>query len=155
VPAPGQRNHQRKEQPGQNADSEGCAFHEFDVQEVEAESDQTECDCNGHPTGARLQVAHDRPLFPGIVFPSIVRERGANFIFVLLATNAKDHWRGWSGSGIAVQCSALCTPGMGVNLWGESPLYVNPVNVFNILTKVLAEGKGVSVRKGLKGWSEA
>ena len=39
---------------------------------------------------------------------------------------------------------------MGVNLWGESPLYVNPVNVFNTLTKVLAEGKGVSVRKGLK-----
>ena len=41
---------------------------------------------------------------------------------------------------------------MGVNLWGESPLYVNPANVsvFSILTKVLAEGKGVSVRKGLK-----
>jgi hypothetical protein len=44
----------------------------------------------------------------------------------------------------------LCTPGMGVNLWGESPLYVNPVNVFNTLIKVLADGKGVSVRKGLK-----
>ena len=31
-----------------------------------------------------------------------------------------------------------------------SPLYVNPVNVLNILTKVLAEGKGVSMseRKG-------
>ena len=43
---------------------------------------------------------------------------------------------------------------MGVNLWGESPLYVNPVNMLNILTKVLAGGKGVSVRKGLKGWSE-
>ena len=49
----------------------------------------------------------------------------------------------------------MCTPGMGVNLWGESPLYMNPVNVFNTLTKVLADGKGVSVRKGLKGWSEA
>jgi hypothetical protein len=42
----------------------------------------------------------------------------------------------------------LCTPGMskipmpgGVNLWGERPLYVNPVNVLNILTKVLAEDK--------------
>jgi hypothetical protein len=23
----------------------------------------------------------------------------------------------------------LCTPGMGVNLWGESPLYVNPLNL--------------------------
>jgi len=22
----------------------------------------------------------------------------------------------------------LCTPGMGVILWGESPLYMNPVN---------------------------
>jgi hypothetical protein len=32
---------------------------------------------------------------------------------------------------------------------------VNPVNVFSTLTKVLAEGKGVSVRNGLKGWSEA
>ena len=34
---------------------------------------------------------------------------------------------------------------------------MNPVNVnvFSTLTKVLADGKGVSVRKGLKGWSEA
>ena len=39
---------------------------------------------------------------------------------------------------------------MGVNLWGESPLYVNLANVVDILAKVLAEGKGVSVRKGLK-----
>ena len=32
-------------------------------------------------------------------------------------------------------------PGLpgGVNLWGASPLYVNPVNMLNILTKVLAE----------------
>ena len=50
----------------------------------------------------------------------------------------------------AVRWTGWCTPGMGVNLWGESPLYVNPVNVFNTLTKVLADGKGVSVRKGLK-----
>ena len=35
---------------------------------------------------------------------------------------------------------------MGVNLWGASPLYVNRVNVMNILTKVLAEGKGGTVR---------
>jgi len=33
----------------------------------------------------------------------------------------------------------MCTPGMGVNLWGVSPLYVNPVNGLNTLTKVLAE----------------
>jgi len=52
----------------------------------------------------------------------------------------------------AVCSRRMCTPGMGVNLWGESPLYMNPVNVnvFSTLTKVLAEGKGVSVRKGLK-----
>jgi hypothetical protein len=57
----------------------------------------------------------------------------------------------------AVLCNRLCTPGMGVNLWGKSPLCVNPINVniFSRLTKVLAEGKGVSVRKGLKVWSEA
>ena len=35
---------------------------------------------------------------------------------------------------------------MGVNLWGSSPLYVNPVNMLNILTKVLAEGKGGTAR---------
>jgi len=28
----------------------------------------------------------------------------------------------------------LCTPGTGVNLWGESPLYMNPVNVKDIDT---------------------
>jgi hypothetical protein len=39
---------------------------------------------------------------------------------------------------------------MGLNLWGVSPLYVNPVNMLNILTKVLDEGKGVAVRNGLK-----
>lgn len=35
---------------------------------------------------------------------------------------------------------------MGVNLWGLSPLYVSPVNVLNIVTKVPAEGKGGTVR---------
>ena len=44
----------------------------------------------------------------------------------------------------------MCTPGMGVNLWGVSPLYVNPVNGMKILTEVLAEGKGISVRRCLK-----
>jgi hypothetical protein len=40
---------------------------------------------------------------------------------------------------------------MGVNLWGESPLYVNPVNkLFDLLAQVLVDGKGVSARKGLK-----
>ena len=63
-------------------------------------------------------------------------------------------------SGIAVRCSALCTPGMGVNLWGDrsacnvqagSPLYVNPVNKsLDLLTQVLAKGKGVVARRGLK-----
>lgn len=39
---------------------------------------------------------------------------------------------------------------MGVNLWGASPLYVNPVNELNILIKILADGKGVSARRGLE-----
>jgi len=51
-----------------------------------------------------------------------------------------------------VGSSDLCTPGMGVNLWGESPLYVNSVNVLNTLAKVLAEGKGGIVPKVGRGW---
>ena len=31
---------------------------------------------------------------------------------------------------LAVYWSDRCTPGMGVNLWGESPLYVDPVPSF-------------------------
>jgi hypothetical protein len=34
---------------------------------------------------------------------------------------------------------------MGVNSWGESPLYVNPVDA-TALTEVLAENKGGTVR---------
>jgi hypothetical protein len=44
----------------------------------------------------------------------------------------------------------LCTPGMGVNLWGISPLYGDPTNMGNILVKVIAEGKGIVVRQCLK-----
>ena len=45
----------------------------------------------------------------------------------------------------------MCTPGMGVNSWGENPLYVNPVNKSSdLLAQVLAEGKGVAARRGLK-----
>ena len=44
----------------------------------------------------------------------------------------------------------LCTPGMGVNLLGESPLYVNPVNMLNILTKILADRKGGTARDRLE-----
>ena len=51
---------------------------------------------------------------------------------------------------MAVKWTRLCTPGMGVNLWGVSPLYVNPINVLITLTKVLAEGKGGSVRDRLE-----
>jgi hypothetical protein len=39
----------------------------------------------------------------------------------------------------------LCTPGMGVNLWGESPLYWNRCrerHYRRLATQVLAEGKG-------------
>ncbi|MEN6375375.1 MAG: hypothetical protein ABFD75_11435 [Smithella sp.] len=48
-------------------------------------------------------------------------------------------------SGLRSAVLILCTPGTGVNLWGVSPLYVNPVNV-QTLTKVLAKGKGGTVR---------
>jgi len=37
---------------------------------------------------------------------------------------------------------------MGVNLWGVSPLYVNPAKA---LTEVLAENKGGTARDRLKG----
>ena len=36
---------------------------------------------------------------------------------------------GHGGPPLRIQCMVLCTPGMGVILWGASPLYVNPVNV--------------------------
>jgi hypothetical protein len=39
---------------------------------------------------------------------------------------------------------------MGVNLWGASPLYKNPVTVERRGKPVLAEGKGVSARRGLE-----
>jgi len=51
---------------------------------------------------------------------------------------------------LAIRWMRWCTPGMGVNLWGASPLYVNPVNMLNILIKILAEGKGIVVRRCLK-----
>ena len=35
---------------------------------------------------------------------------------------------------------------MGVNLWGESPLYVNPASVFTTFAQVLAEDKGGTAR---------
>jgi len=54
--------------------------------------------------------------------------------------------RGGVGAGGEKPPATRCTPGMGVNLWGESPLCVNPVNVFNTLIKILADGKGGTVR---------
>jgi len=71
------------------------------------------------------------------------------FSFLLLAQRLS-HLQVWSASGTPVKCRKWCTPGMGVNLWGESPLYVNPVNIVNILTKILAEDKGIAVRRCLK-----
>ena len=35
-------------------------------------------------------------------------------------------------------------------LWGVSPLYVNPVNMLNILIKILADDKGGTARDRLK-----
>jgi hypothetical protein len=48
---------------------------------------------------------------------------------------------------MGVNLSALSSRPKG--LWGASPLYVNPVNVLNILTKVLAEDKGGTVPANL------
>ena len=39
---------------------------------------------------------------------------------------------------------------MGVNLWGESPLYVNPASVLGTFAQVLAEGKGGTARDRLE-----
>jgi hypothetical protein len=44
----------------------------------------------------------------------------------------------------------LCTPGMGVNLWGESPLCVNLAKGINPLAQTLAEDKGGTARFRLK-----
>lgn len=35
----------------------------------------------------------------------------------------------------AIPWSRLCTPGMDVNLWGASPLYMNPTTVVRQQTK--------------------
>ena len=51
---------------------------------------------------------------------------------------------------MAIRWMRWRTPGMGVNLWGASSLYVNPVNMLNILIKILAEGKGIVVKRCLK-----
>lgn len=51
---------------------------------------------------------------------------------------------------LPIRCTLLCTPGMDVNLWGESSLYMNLANVVDTLAKVLTGGKGVSVRDCLK-----
>ena len=50
---------------------------------------------------------------------------------------------------MGLSVTVLCTPCMGVNLWGESPLYANPANISDILAKALAEGKDVKVTADL------
>ena len=46
---------------------------------------------------------------------------------------------GFTGSFGFGLCNPLCTPGMGVNLWGASPLYENPNTVVRRGNQVLAE----------------
>ncbi len=53
------------------------------------------------------------------------------------------------GFWLSVGCAGV-RPSMGVNLWDASPLYVNPVNMLNILIKIIAEGKGIVVRRCLR-----
>lgn len=69
---------------------------------------------------------------------SAAAKSGGTFAIAKGTTLLANRWMRW------------CTPGMGVNLWGASPLYVNPVNMLNILIKILAEGKGIVVRRCLK-----
>jgi hypothetical protein len=53
-----------------------------------------------------------------------------------------------------VGLSALCTPGMGVNLWGVTLLYVNPVSENTTGTSQLPLGKSVNrpVRTRMPPW---
>ena len=46
-------------------------------------------------------------------------------VHIHYSPNVADQARGFFASAEL----ALCTPGMGVNLWGVSPLCVNPINV--------------------------
>ena len=42
----------------------------------------------------------------------------------LVSPNARAHWILRSGSVVKFRWSDLCVPGMGMILWGESPLYI-------------------------------
>jgi hypothetical protein len=57
-----------------------------------------------------------------------------------------DPHAGWCGGWGRKSPGYPLTPGMGVNLWGESPLYVNPASVLCTFAQVLAEGKGGTAR---------
>jgi hypothetical protein len=48
----------------------------------------------------------------------------------ILSSSKKQSDEERGASLFAVRWSYLCTPGMGVNLWGESPLYMNLVPSF-------------------------
>ena len=55
--------------------------------------------------------------------------------------------RSCSGSK-ARQVQPMCTPGMGVDSWGESPLQEDQAHGNGL--QLLAKGKGVSARRGPK-----
>ena len=46
-----------------------------------------------------------------------------------------------------LRISRWCTPGIGVNLLGKSPLYMTPFHHLMMVTKVLAEGKRLRLAK--------
>ena len=48
----------------------------------------------------------------------------------------------------------MCTPGMGVNLWGESPLYVNPASVLLDICTSTSRRQGRN-REGPSGGSRS
>ena len=43
-----------------------------------------------------------------------------HFVINLISITPKDNLPVWSDSEIPVRLILLCTPGMGVNLWGEA-----------------------------------
>ena len=55
-----------------------------------------------------------------------------------------------SADALAVGWIDLCTPGMGVNLWGASPLCVNRIGAPMGPIETLADGKGSFARGCLK-----
>jgi hypothetical protein len=63
-----------------------------------------------------------------LVYPLQLLIHGLIFVFHRFSLiPSPRHKREWPARD-TIRFMPLCTPGTGVNLWGESPLYVNPVS---------------------------